>query len=350
MSDDVTADDGPADRSTPVVRRATTADVAGLAGVSLKTVSRVFTGSAGVSAGTRRKVQEAARELGFRPNYIARELRSGGISTDVGFVIGDLGNPFYSKVAAGVERVLSDRGLTMILAATEDEAGEEPRVVRAMLDRGVLALLLVPIADDHSYLRTDNVAGVPVVSVDRPLSHLAGDAVVLRNADGAARAVRLLLDSGHRRIAFVGSSAGLYSHGERLSGCRLALEERGLVPDPALERTDAPTVETAEAACEELLRMADPPSAIFAANNRAAVGVYTALRRRGSDTALVGFDDFDLADALGITVVSYDPVRMGVSAAQRALARLAEGREPEPVRTVEISTSLTVRRSHLSLP
>lgn len=325
--------------------RATTTDVAALAGVSLKTVSRVLGGSASVSTSTREKVQRAARELSFRPNHIARELRSGGVSTTVGFVMGDLSNPFYSKVAAGVERILSDRGLTMLIAATDDESRQEPAVVQSMLDRGVLALLLVPIAKDHSYLQVSNPTGVPVVAVDRPLNNASSDAVVFSNREGSAQAVQLLLDSGHRRVAFVGSSSSLYTHGERAKGYRQALESNGFEPEIELERTDAPTIEAAAIAATELLDMAVPPTAIFAGNNRAAVGVFKAIRARGSDTAMVSFDDFELADALGITVVSHDPFRMGVTAAELALAR-ATGQE-HGLTTVEIPTSLILRTSHL---
>jgi LacI family transcriptional regulator len=337
-------------KAQPVLAsRATTADVAALAGVSLKTVSRVFGGSPGVSAKTTEKVQRAARELKFRPNFIARELRTGGISTTVGFVIGDLGNPFYSKVAAGVERVLAQAGLTMLLAATDDESRHEASVVQSMLERGVLALLLVPISGDHSYLQTANPARVPVVAVDRPLNNASSDAVVFSNRLGAADAVRLLIDSGHRHIGFVGSSAGLYTHGERVFGYRQALEEAGIQRDPAFERTDAPTVESAAAATEQLLELATPPTAIFAGNNRAAVGVYTVLRSLNARIGMVGFDDFELADALGITVVSHDPMQMGAAAAELALARLAESQHPKAFETIEIPTTLTLRTSHMAV-
>lgn len=329
--------------------RATTADVAVQAGVSLKTVSRVFGGYPGVSAKTREKVERAAKELSFRPNFIARELRSGGISTTVGFVIGDLGNPFYSKVAAGVERVLSQAGLTMLLSATDDESRQEPMVVQSMLERGVLALLLVPISGDHSYLQTANPARVPVVAVDRPLNNAGSDAVVFTNRQGAADAVRLLINSGHRRIGFVGSSSGLHTHGERVSGYRKALEESGLERDATLERTDAPTVASAAAATEQLLKLPSPPTAIFAANNRAAVGVYTAARSINARIGMVGFDDFELADTLGITVVSHDPVQMGAAAAELALARLAENQHPKAFETIEIPTTLNLRSSHVAL-
>lgn len=316
--------------------------------MSLKTVSRVFGGIPGVSAKTTEKVRRAAKELSFRPNVIARELRTGGIPTTVGFVIGDLGNPFYSKVASGVERVLSEAGLTMLLAATDDESRQEPSVVRSMLERGVLALLLVPISGDHSYLQAANPADVPVVAVDRPLNNAHSDAVVFSNRQGASDAVRLLVESGHRRIGFVGSSAELYTHGERVFGYRHALEQAGIEWDAALERTNAPTVDSAAAAAGQLLKLDSAPTAIFAANNRAAVGVYTALREAISPISMVGFDDFELADALGITVVAHDAVRMGAAAAELALARLADHQLAKDFQTIEIPTALRLRTSHLA--
>lgn len=133
------------------------------------------------------------------------------MTTTVGFVIGDLTNPFYTLVAAGVERVLARDGLTLVIAATDDESRLEASVVSAMLERRIRALLLVPIADDHGYLEGERQFGTPIVAVDRPLSNAVSDSVVFDNRNGAKNGVLALLDAGHRRVAFVGSSESLYT-------------------------------------------------------------------------------------------------------------------------------------------
>jgi LacI family transcriptional regulator len=113
----------------------------------------------------------------------------------------------------------------------------------------------------------------------------------------------------------------LYTHEERLAGYREALFEAGVPGTPAWERTDATTVVEAEAAVVDLLTGSDPPTAILAGNNRASTGLLRALRRVDRQVAFIGFDDFDLADTLGITVVAHDPAHMGREAVRLALAR-----------------------------
>jgi LacI family transcriptional regulator len=333
--------------SGSVTGRATLADVARLAEVSTKTVSRALSGAPNVDPGTRARVQRAATTLRFRPNALARELRSGGQTTTVGFVIGDLTNPFYGLVAAGVERALARQGLTLMLAATEDDAAAEARVVVAMLERRIRALLLVPIADDHGYLEGERQFGTPIVAVDRPLANATSDSVVFDNRTGAHDGVAALLAAGHRRIAFVGSSESLYTHRERLAGFRDALVGAAVPEDPALVRTDGPDIASAERATCDLLALPEPPTAVFAGNNRAAIGVLQARRAAQADLGLLAFDDFELAETLGLSVVAHDPERMGAMAAQLALRRMAD-----PMGVVEqlvLPTHVVLRGSERSL-
>lgn len=339
----VTTKDTGEVRGRRISDRATVADVARLAGVSTKTVSRALAGSANVHPDTRTRVESAASALRFRPNALARELRTGGTTSTMGFVIGDLTNPFYGQVAAGVERVLTRHGFTLVLGATEDDARREAGVVAAMLERRVRALLLVPIADDHGYLEGERQFGTPIVAVDRPLSNAVSDTVVFDNRAGARDGVLALIDAGHRRIAFVGSGPELYTHRERLAGFHDALAARGLPGDPGLERTDGPDISSAEKAALDLLATHPDLDAVFAGNNRAAVGVLQALRSSGRQVGVVAFDDFDLAETLGLSVVAHDPEHMGQVAAQLALDRLSA--PLGPVEEVVLPTRLVLRGS-----
>lgn len=333
-----TTSEGPA-----VQPRATLADVARLAGVSAKTVSRVMAGSANVSAATRQEVLTAARRLRFRPNDIASSLRRGSVTTSVGFVIGDLTNPFYFSVAAGIERELAAQGLIMILAATDDDPGTEERVVGTLLKQRVRALIMVPIADDQSYLDGERQLGTPLVFVDRPPSNLAADTVTLDNREGMASAVRSLTAIGHRKIAFVCRPGGLYTHLQRLAGYREALREVGVTDTSAWERTEDLDGPTEEESVRELIALDDPPTAIIAGNNKASAAVLRALGDRRDEFAFIGFDDFDFADTAGLTVVAHDAVELGRQAARLALQRLDEPNGP--TRTVLIPTALVQRGS-----
>jgi len=323
--------------------RATLADVARLAGVSSKTVSRVMTGDTNVSPHTRERVMLASKRLRFRPNDLARNLRRGGVSNTVAFVIGDIRNPFYFNVAAGVEKELAKHGLTMLLASTEDAPQSEAGVVDALLSQRVRALLIVPVADDQSYLEGESQLGTPVICVDRPAHNLVADSVVLQNRIGTADAVRSLISSGHRKIGFICSPAGLYTHQERLAGFREALFEAGITDPSRYERvgdTDGPT---AEESVRDLMSMDDPPTAIIGGNNRASAGVVRELFMEDRRVAFIGFDDFVLADALHVSVVAYDPIEMGRRAAQLALSRIDN--PSAPPQHVEIPTTLIARGS-----
>lgn len=341
----VTHQDIPA---APAAGRATVADVARLAGVSIKTASRALNDAPNVKASTRSRVTQAAGALRFRPNAMARELRQGGRATTVAFVIGDLTNPFYSQVAVGVSEAVAARGLTLVMAASGDQESRERPTVSSMLERRVLALLLVPIAEDHSYLEGERQLGTPIVAVDRPLTDAASDSVVFDNRGGARSAVLALADAGHRRIGFVGSSSHLYTHRERLHGYHDALVIRGLDQDPAIMREDAPSIDAADAATTELLELERPPEAIFAGNNRAAFGTFRALQRAGASTALIAFDDFELAEPLGVSVVSHDPQEMGRVAGALALQRIDE--LDGGLEQIVLPTRLVLRQSHQRFP
>ena len=324
-------------------QRATLADVARLAGVSAKTVSRVMSDDAKVSAQTRERVLVSAKRLRFRPNQLARGLRRGGVSNTVAFVIGDLHNPFYMSTAAGVERELAERGLTMILATTDDSPGSEAVVVDALLAQRVRALLIVPIAEDQSYLEGERQLGTAVVSVDRPANNLVSDSVVLQNREGTAAAVKSLLAIGHRRIGFVCSPRQLYTHQERLLGYRHALLEAGITDSARWERLEEVDGPSTEESIRDLLAMDEPPTAIITGNNRASAGAVRELLTRRRDIAFIGFDDFELADALGISVIAYDAMELGRQAARLALARLDD--PTGPPRAISIPTWLVPRGS-----
>ncbi len=307
---------------------ATLHDVARLAGVSAKTVARAVNGEANVRPETRERVSRAAEALRFRPNRLARELRQGARTGAVGLVIGGLANPFYSQLAAGVDAALRERDLELVIASTDDEPDRERSVVHTMLERRVRALLMVPSAEDHSYLERERQEGMPVVFLDRPPVGLTADVVLGQDREGVAEAVRTLVAVGHRRIVALADSPRLYTARERMSAFREATSASGLLDSECPAVPDVHRSTAASAVVQELLGTAHAPTAIIGLNNRINVGVVDALLRSGSDCAFVGLDDFDLAAALGISVIANDPHQLGYRAGQLALARLADPSTP----------------------
>ncbi|MFI2487411.1 LacI family DNA-binding transcriptional regulator [Promicromonospora kroppenstedtii] len=314
------------------MRRPTLAVVAQAAGVSLKTASRVLNGEPNVASATRERVQDAAASLGFRRNAVAADLARGGLSRLVGFITGDLANEFYSALASGIERELREHGLQLLTASSDEDPDREASLTGELIERRVGALIVTPAGADQSALRSEIAAGLPVVVVDRPAAGMDVDTVVIDNRGGTRSAVAHLLAHGHRRIGFVGDEPHLWTYQERSAEFLAAMAEAGVPDAQRLVRSGAHDAAAARGLALELLGAPEPPTAILAANNRATVGTLQALRDTpgGADVAVVGFDDFELADLLGITVVAYDAVEMGRRAAELAVARSAD-----PDRTVE---------------
>jgi LacI family transcriptional regulator len=325
--------------------RPTIRDVALRAGVSLKTVSRVINGEAGVAAATAERVGEAIAELGFQRNDLARSLRRGGVSSTLGLVIEDVANPFYSAIAQAVEAAARERGYMLITGSCEEDPERERELVQALLRRRVDALLIVPASSDHAYLARELGDGTPLVFLDRPPAGIEADCVLVDNVGGARAATAHLLAGGHERIALVGDPDELYTAAQRLAGYRDALAAAGLPVRDELVRLGPHDAAQAEAAVRELLALpaGRRPTAIFTGNNRNTVGALRALRGADRPPALVGFDDFELADLLGTTVVRHDSPRMGAHAAALAFERM-QGAE-RPPRRVVVPTELIVRGS-----
>ena len=308
-----------------VQQRATLEDVARLAKVSSKTVSRVFTQRELVAPQTVDRVLAAAKRLRFRPNTLAQGLRRGGGTRTVGFIMGELSNPFYYKVAGGIEKELKAHGYSLVVSATDDSPEGEEQVANALLSQRIGALLLIPVSDDQSYLEGERQLGTPVIALDRPARNLAADALVLDNRVAVAEATRRLLARGHRRIAYVCNPSSVYTQMERLAGFRQAMAEAGVSDTAPWEMLGDDLSLSSTDMMRELLGRPDRATAVIAGNNRMTIGALRVLREQGDETtALVGFDDFDTADVLGVSVISYDPGELGRRAAQLALERIAD--------------------------
>jgi LacI family transcriptional regulator len=297
-------------------------DVASSARVSLKTVSRVVNGEPEVRPETAARVEAAIERLGFRRNEVAWSLRNGRAGA-VGLVIEDLANPFYSAIAGAVEDAAHDRGHALLIGSCEEDPARERALVLRLLRRWVDALLIVPAGADHRYLLGEQHAGTPIVFIDRPPRGIDADTVLLDNLGGASVAADHLIAHGHRRIGFVGESPELYTTAQRLAGYRAALGRAGIAFSDTLVGFAGGDP---EAAARRLLGLppAERPTALFCADNRNTVGALRALRDSGRPVALVGFDDFELAEllAMPVSVVRYDTAALGAIAARLAYARV----------------------------
>jgi LacI family transcriptional regulator len=336
------------DSGLATMRPATMRDVAGLAGVSISTISHVLNRTRAVPDATRERVMQAVTATGYTQNSLARSLKRAETRT-IGIAIGDITNPHFTAVVDAIEGSAREHGYAVILVGIGESAERENQSLDVLLGRRVDGLILAPSADGGAAV-LERVArhNIPVVQIDRVASS-ACDAVVVANADGARRLVRHLADCGHRRIGMLTGLAGLSSTRERIAGYRAGLRDAGIAYDAALLRCGEYRAEPAQQATDALLALADPPTAIFASNNLMILGAMQAFADRKlavpRDIALVAFDDFAWTDLFKphLTTVAQPCRDIGVTAVRLLLERLAEpGRKP---RLVRLPVTLRHRRS-----
>jgi len=325
--------------------RPTMKDVAALAGVGLKTVSRVVNGEGSVSPDTTERVNAAIAKLGFRRNEGARLLRQGRTAS-IGLVLEDVADPFSSALTRAVEDIARQHDSLVFAGSSAEDGVRERELTLAFCARRVDGLIIVPAGATHRYLVPEITAGTPAVFVDRPPVDIDADTVLVDNEGGARMAVDHLIAHGHRRIGFLGDAPTIFTATARLAGYRASLEAAGLPYDESLTSLAPPTAEAIRHAVERVLGRPDPATALFCGNNRVTVEVLRVLAGRPNQPALVGFDDFELADVLrpGITVVAQDPAEMGRTAAEMLFARLSGDRQGR-AKTVRLPTRLIPRGS-----
>lgn len=305
--------------------RVTLQRVADAAGVSLKTASRVVNGERYVAAATAERVRSAVRELGFRPDQSARNLARGRQVRMAGLLITTLANPRVVALAYGVEQVLRREGYSLIIASADEDPEAEQELLEEFQDRGVGSLVLVPSGDDHAHL-VGAAERMNMVLAHRVVEGLDADSVAPDDVGATRRAVAELLETGHRRIGFIGDHRFIYNIEQRYAGYLAAYHDAGLEADEGLVSFGHRTAEESAEQMERLLSMEEPPTAVFTSNNLNCLGALRVLRDRGAADAriaVVGFDELPEAEYMGVpvTLLSYDQSDLGRSAANLLVQR-----------------------------
>jgi LacI family transcriptional regulator len=325
------------------------ADVAARAGVSVATVSRALSGEGRlVSPAVLERVQAAAEELGYHPNNLARNMRS-GTSRIFGLVISDVGNPFFTAVARGAEDVAQRHGYSLVLSNTDENPEREAASLGVMTADRVAGIIIATTNENGDALRRSLAMGTAIVAIDRRIQELPTDSVAVDNEGAAYEAVTHLIRLGHRRIAIVGGPHDAHTARERLRGYQRAHREARLPIDEELETEGTFRESAGLLLTRGLMGLREPPTAIFSVNNLTTIGVLRALRESGrripEDVSLVGFDDIPTAELLDppLTVVRQPTYRMGAQAAELLIRRITE--PGSPVQEVLLTGSLVVRGS-----
>lgn len=324
-------------------------DVAEVAGVALKTVSRVVNGEPTVSPETTDRVRHAIDQLGYRRNEGARQLRQGR-SQAIAMVVRDIADPFFAAIGRTVETRAESDELVVMIGSSHDDPAREREVALGFCARRPNALIIAPIAKRQDYLLPDLADGLPVCAVDRPAQGIAADAVLSDNSGGIRMAVEHLLSFGHRRIGYLGDDPAVFTSRERVASFRSTMAVHGVQVNEDEVRLGAPTPDAIAAALRTLLDPSDPVTALITGNNRITVEVLRRLVDTPSRPALVGFDDLELAELLrpAITVVAQDPHAIGTAAMDLLADRLTD--PSRPPKEIRIPVRLIPRGSAESPP
>jgi LacI family transcriptional regulator len=336
----------------PIVRRQPTIfDVALQAGVSKSTVSNVVRGLPGVSEATRRRVQSAIFELGYRPNVLARQLVQQRTST-LGVVVGDIANPFFAEMAKSVERHAAALGYTTMFCNTEGDSESELAGVETLLEHRVAGIVFLRFSGRSHTMQQTLEHHVPVVFVSCTADW--GDVVSVDDFRGGALATEHLIEIGHRRIAYLSiPEQEDQSDLARFKGYREAMLQAGLGPGTHIRWSppgDRASIDRMDLKLVDILSGLDRVTAVFAAYDGAAIALQEfadGVRLRvPEDLSIVGFDDVPMAGMGRIALTTIAQPRDEL--ARLAIATISDRIEQRfngPPRTQLVGVSLVTRRS-----
>ena len=325
--------------------------IAERAGVSTATVSYVINNEAGVSPEVRERVLRIVREVRYRPNAVARGLRTKKSGT-VSMIVPDITNPFFPGLVRGAEDVLREAGHTLIVGNSDGDVMKEQEYYRIFSARQTEGLLITASISSRApeYLQHHDLSTVPVVFVDRYYRDVRSDTVCADNADGSFQAVRHLLDLGHRRIAIITGPLQLVNALLRLEGYKRALTLCHIQIEDALIREGRYDAESGFEQTQALLHLKERPTAIFVSNAPMTFGCLRALRENGvqcpDQVALISFDDaewFELSKP-SVSGVAQDAYQLG-AAAGKILAKRISGQLTGAPRRRVFKTNLVIRES-----
>jgi LacI family transcriptional regulator len=326
-------------------RAVTIQDVAKTAGVSVSTVSRVLNGKTDVANDTQDRILSVIENLGFTTNLAARSMRS--VKTNlIGLIMPDIAYPFAIEVMKGVNRAVAKSEYDLLVYTTGDvrkyaTASHEQKYV-SLLNNSITdgVIIVAPAAAEFS-------SDAPIVSVDPLIINPNYPSVFATNYQGAVTAMQYLLDLGHKRIGFISGRPELVSSNRRMKGYRDSLAKAGITMDKSLISAGDYTTETALQCTRALLALDDPPTAIFAANDQTAVGVFQVAQELGvripEDLSVIGFDNIPESKYMGLTTVDQFLSEMGFVATQM-LIKLINGK-PLDNQIYKMQTQLVVRNS-----
>jgi len=322
--------------------------VAARAEVSIATVSHVFNGTRPVSDEVRECVLQAAADLHYYPNHLARSLTTKKTGT-VGMVVSDMSNPFFAELIYGAEKTLSAEQYNLMICNTEGDPRREEAYLKLLMAKRVDGIIAAVTSEKWATLQVAEAHSFPLVFIDLRVEGVRGPLVCGANEDGAYQGVSHLIEDGHRSIGILAGMPTMSTMDERLAGYRRALAEHAIPYDERFVKFSRLSVEDGAQAMKALMRESPRPAAVFLNNNLLALGALIGLEELGlaapDDVALVGYDDapWTRIAAPPLTVVHQPNYEMGTLSGQLMLQQLRG--EAVPRTTITLQSELIVRQS-----
>lgn len=335
-------------------KNVTIKDIARIAQVSHTTVSRALNDKSRIRDETKEKILAIAKEMNYRPDFIARSLVSRRTKT-LGLVITTIANPFYNELAQGIEATARGLGYSIILCCAHSDLSTEKQYIDMLRSRGVDGIILTSACIEDPNIGALAEEGFPIILVNRRTYHPTVkekvDYVGVDNILGGFLAVEHLIKLGHKRIGVIGGSTESSVGFERLEGGKKALEAYGLEKKEKYFLEGDFLKESGYRGGKQFLRMAEPPTAIFAANDYMAMGVYQAMSEKGvkvpEEMSLIGFNDIEFAGMIGIelTTVGQKKFEMGALAVKTLVENIEGGDTKPSTKEILLKPELIIRKT-----
>lgn len=282
----------------PSRKSSTMKEVAAIAGVSIQTVSAIINCKPGISPETSARVNAAIQQLGYRPYSLARSLRTRQTHT-IALIVTDINNPSFSTIASAVEDIAHSLGYNLVLFNTHDDPEREASYIRTVYDRWMDGVIFVATGDQFTSLDSLKQDGIPTVAIDRIPMGYSGPSVTLDNFKAGFMAAEYLVSLGHKRIAHISGPLKLLLARERLAGYQACLKKANLDPTDFSSPEGDWNCNSGYEGMQQILSGSEIPTAIFAGNDRMAIGAIQAIIKKGlrvpEDISVIGLDDIEVA-------------------------------------------------------
>jgi len=326
-------------------------DIAKALNISASTVSRALKDNPLIKEATRKRIQDTAKEMGYRPNTLAANFRTRRTNT-IGVIVPLINRHFFSSVISGIEDIAYQQGFAVTISQSNDDFEKECKIAQTLFTNRVDGLILSIGMNTKNYehLKLFSDRNIPLVFFDRVVDEIKAHKIVVDDFGGGYSATRHLINQGRKKIAMIGGPLNLKIYERRQEGYLSALKDSGLEVNKNMILHNSLTREDGTNAIKKLLEQSTKPDAIFCANDTTALSTIIYLQKQNirvpEDIAIVGFSNEPFSELVtpSISTIKQPGFEMGQKAAELIINQIKKGNKTIP-ETIEMPTELIVRNS-----